>query len=164
MKPQRPSRPSSTASGTPALDADLADLIAGAIEPEPVDAATKARIKQKLLRRIAAETTERHLTLPEAGAGWQPFGDGLTIKVLFESAGVMSYLLRLAPGAGLPAHRHPIDEECVVIEGEVQIGSLRIGAGGFHLGRKDVLHDRLVSEHGALIYLRGAVPEAALAV
>ena len=76
----------------------------------------------------------------------------------------MSYLLRLAPGAALPAHRHPVDEECVVLEGEVQIGTLRVGAGGFHLGRKDVLHDRLCSAGGALIFLRGAIPEADLAV
>jgi hypothetical protein len=38
-----------------------------------------------------------------------------------------------------------------------------VAAGGFHLGRQGVLHDRLCSQDGALIYLRGAVPEAALA-
>jgi len=86
------------------------------------------------------------------------------IKVLHEAAGVMSYLLRLAPGASLPAHRHPVDEECVVLEGEVQIGSLRVAAGGFHLGRRDVLHERLESAGGALNFLRGAVPEANLAL
>ena len=146
------------------VDADLAEIISAAIEPEPVDDATRARIKRRLLRRIAADSTERHLTEPPRAAGWQPFGEGVSIKVLHEAGGIMSYLLRLAPGASLPAHRHPVDEECVVLEGEVQIGALRVVTGGFHLGRKDVLHDRLASEGGAVIFLRGAVPEASLAV
>lgn len=151
----------------PVLDADLIDSIGAALEPGPADAldpATQARIKRRLLQRIAAASTERHLTLADVAAGWQPFGAGVSLKVLHESGGVMSYLLRLAPGAALPAHRHPVDEECVVLEGEIRIGELRVRAGGFHLGRKDVLHDRLQTEAGALIYLRGAVPEATLAV
>jgi anti-sigma factor ChrR (cupin superfamily) len=146
---------------SPALDDDVVGLLAGAIDPEPLDAATQARIKRRLLQRIAADSTGRHLTLEPGADGWQPFGDGLSIKVLHEADGIMSYLLRLAPGAALPPHRHPVDEECVVLEGEVRIGDVRLGAGGFHLGRKDVLHDRLHSDGGAVIYLRGAVPEAA---
>jgi anti-sigma factor ChrR (cupin superfamily) len=64
----------------------------------------------------------------------------------------MSYLVRMAPGSMLPPHRHPIDEECVVVEGEVAIGDARLGAGGLHLGRRDVLHDRVRSDGGALVF------------
>lgn len=157
---------SPTAPGA-ALDADLVAALDALREPAPDPEADpeaergRERVRRRLLPRIAADSTERHLTLPAAGAGWQPFGAGLTIKVLNEADGVMSYLLRLAPGAALPPHRHPIDEECVVLEGEVCIGALRIGPGGYHLGRRDVLHDRLHSPGGALIFLRGAVPEPA---
>lgn len=149
----------------PVLDDALVEQLNEALaeDTEPLDAATQARIKQRVLRRIAADNTPRHAT-QQPEDGWQPFGEGVRIKVLHEADGVMSYLLRLAPGAGLPAHRHPVDEECVVLEGEVQIGSLRVAAGGFHLGRRGVLHDRLQSEGGALIYLRGAIPEPMLAL
>jgi anti-sigma factor ChrR (cupin superfamily) len=147
-----------------ALAPELVALLGAAIAPEPLAAASQARVRRRLLRRVAADSTDRHLTLAAGEGGWQPFGDGLTIKVLHESGGIMSYLLRLAPGAGLPAHRHPVDEECVVLEGEVRIGSLCLQGGGFHLGRQDVLHDDLHSPTGALIFLRGAVPEAALAL
>lgn len=149
----------------PVLDDALVEQLNEALAADaPLDAAAQARIKQRVLQRIAGENTPHHITHPPGEAGWQPFGDGVRIKVLHEADGIMSYLLRLAPGASLPAHRHPVDEECVVLEGEVQIGSLRVAAGGFHLGRKDVLHDKLQSAGGALIYLRGAVPEAALAL
>jgi anti-sigma factor ChrR (cupin superfamily) len=146
-----------------AIDADLLAQMDAALLPEPLDAGTQARIKQKLLRRIASSTTPQHLTVAAEDADWRPFGKGITIKVLHQAGDVMSYLLRLAPGAALAAHRHPVDEECVVLEGEVRVGDLCIAAGGFHLGRKDVLHDRLHSPGGALMFLRGAVPEPELA-
>lgn len=152
----------------PALDAKIVGLlgerIADSADAAPVDVQSIQRVKQSLLRRIAAGNTAAHLTV-QAGAGdWRPFGRGVQIKVLHEAAGVMSYLLRLQAGARLPAHRHPVDEECVVLEGEVQIGALRIAAGGFHLGRQDRLHDQLRSDAGALIFLRGAAPEPAQSV
>lgn len=46
----------------------------------------------------------------------------------------------------------------------VRIGTLVVGAGGFHLGAKDVLHETIVSVDGALPYLRGPVPTEALAI
>jgi anti-sigma factor ChrR (cupin superfamily) len=144
----------------PALPDDIAALLHGALAPEPAPAADAA-LKRRLLRAIAAEATPQHLTVPADGGDWHPFGPGLQRKVLHEADGIMSYLVRLAPGARLPAHRHPVDEECVVLEGEVQIGALRVAAGGFHLGRRDLPHDRLRSEGGALIFLRGATPEPA---
>lgn len=85
---------------------------------------------------------------------------GIERKVLHESGGVMSYLLKFAPGAVLPAHRHPVDEECVVIEGTLRIGDRLLPAGSFHMVRADVLDADSSSDEGALIYLRGASPRA----
>lgn len=150
--------------GEPALDADVLAWLDQAAAPEPADAAVQARVKQRVLRRIAAESTPRHLTVPAPEGPWQPFGPGVTMKVLHQEGACLSYLLRLEPGASLPAHRHPLDEECLVLEGEMHIGDLVISPGGYHLGRRGVLHDRLSSPGGALIFLRGAVPEAALAL
>ena len=141
-----------------ALDADIVDLLNGAVPPTPVDQAVLARVKRRVLARIAEEQASAHLTVRAEDGQWQPFGPGLTLKVLHEAGGVMSYLVRLAPGAVLPPHRHPMDEECVVLEGSLRIGGLEVGAGGFHLGRQDVLHMPIVSELGALIFLRGAAP------
>jgi anti-sigma factor ChrR (cupin superfamily) len=126
-------------------------------------AAADARLRQRVLRTIAAEATPSHRTVQpvDAAAPWQPWGPGLQIKVLHEADGVMSYLVRLAAGASLPPHRHPIDEECVVLEGTVNIGSLRVPAGGYHRGLRGLPHDALRSDEGAVIFLRGAVPDTA---
>ena len=161
-------KPRAAAGAAPVLDAAtlalLSEAIAEAVGAVQGDEIGRQRVKRRLLARIAEDQRSRHLTVQRDERGWQPFGDGLTIKVLHESGGIMSYLVRLAPGAALPAHRHPVDEECVVLEGALAIGSLELGPGGFHLGRQGVLHDRIVSPDGALIYLRGAIPDAVLLI
>lgn len=118
-------------------------------------------IRRRLLERVADADTS-HRTVDGAAGGWQPFLEGVDIKVLREHRGVMSYLLRLAPGAALPPHRHPLDEECLVLEGFLRIGSAAgIGPGSYHLAHAGALHATIGTESGATIFLRGAVPDAA---
>lgn len=124
-------------------------------------AATPAQaraIRRRLLERVA-DTEESHLTVPAGAHGWQPYGDGVQIKVLYENDGMLSYLLRLAPGARIDAHRHPADEECLVLEGVLKVGShTEVGPGGYHLARAGTLHAGIGTDTGATIFLRGAEP------
>jgi quercetin dioxygenase-like cupin family protein len=128
--------------------------------PTPEQARMARRIRQRLLERVA-DSDHSHLTVqPDAGL-WQPFADGVQIKVLHERDGILSYLLRLAPGATLPAHRHPMDEECVVLQGTLRVGThTEVGAGGWHLAHQGALHASLSTATGATVFLRGALPEA----
>ena len=117
-------------------------------------------IRRRLLGRVA-DTEERLFTVHANAPAWQDFSPGVQIQVLREHAGVLSYLLRLAPGASLPAHRHPLDEECVVLAGNLRVGSqLEVGPGGYHLAPQGALHAAISTRTGATIFLRGAVPEA----
>lgn len=117
-------------------------------------------MKRRLLERVAdADTT--HLTVQPDGSGWQPFLPGVDIRVLHEADGVLSYLLRLAPGACLPPHRHVLDEECLVLDGTLRVGShTEVPAGGYHLAHRGALHPTVSTDTGATIFLRGAVPQA----
>jgi len=145
----------------PMLDAALIDALAAEQAPEAVPPATSARIRHRVMDRIARAETS-NTTLHAQDGSWQPFKQGVDIKVLHEAQGVMSYLLRLAPGAVVDAHRHPMDEECVVLEGVVRIGDdLVVHAGGFHLAHRDSLHAPITSDAGATMYLRGASPHVA---
>ena len=47
---------SAAPSGTPVLDADVRAWLDHAVPPEPADMAAHARVKRRLLRRIAAES------------------------------------------------------------------------------------------------------------
>ncbi|MFO1326657.1 MAG: cupin domain-containing protein [Rubrivivax sp.] len=128
--------------------------------PVEVSPPTARAIKHRLLERVA-DSDCSHLTIGPDQGDWQPLLPGVMLKVLHEHEGVMSYLLRLAPGASLPAHRHPVDEECVVLDGSVRVGSrLQVDAGGYHLAHRGALHARLHTDTGATLFLRGAVPEA----
>ena len=161
MKPTR----SLPHSNLDALDADIALAISAAHVVEPAPPALVERVRQRVMASIAQDSTARHLTVKADDERWRAFAPGVDRKVLHLSEGIMSYLLRLAPGATLPAHRHPVDEECVVLEGTLRIGDdLELHAGGFHLGRKNVAHAPITSDHGAIIYLRGAEPTAELLI
>jgi quercetin dioxygenase-like cupin family protein len=140
----------------------LQDAFAAAHGADPVATTVAARVKRRLMARIAEGATPTHLTVQAAANTWQPFVPGVHIKVLNEADGIMSYLLRLAPGAQFAPHRHPIDEECVVLEGTLQIGTeLLVPAGGFHMARRDTVHATVSSVTGATIFLRGASPHPA---
>ena len=142
------------------LDDDLLEAIAADTVCEPVPAGLSSRVRHRLLERIS-QGESRHLTVQPSEDTWQAFQDGVMIKVLHEADGVMSYLLRLAPGACLPAHRHPQDEECVVVEGWLQVGTREaFGPGSYHRAHAGALHPTIRTETGATIFLRGAVPAA----
>lgn len=139
-----------------ALPGDDVDLDADAATATPARART---IRRRLLERVA-DTGEHLLTVDADEGDWQDFTDGVRIKVLHERDGELSYLLRLAPGATIPAHRHPLDEECVVLEGTLRVGThLEVGPGGWHLAPRGALHATIGTATGALIYLRGAIPD-----
>jgi quercetin dioxygenase-like cupin family protein len=158
MNPPDPLNPS--ADELVVLDADLLaefDLAHGADEV-PADVA--ARIKLRVFQRIA-EADRQIVAIAADSDTWKPFLPGVTIKVLHRTGDLMSYLLRMQPGSVLPAHRHPHEEECVVLEGSLHIGDLRLSAGGYLLVHEGVLHGELVAEaEGATLYLRGARPRA----
>lgn len=145
----------------PTLDADIVQALTAAQQPgDGGDAAALQRVRSRLMKRIAADSAPLHVTIAADAGSWQPFLPGIARKVLHEEGGVMSYLLKFAPGGVLPAHRHPMDEECVVLQGRLRIGDLVLGPGGFHRARSDVPHSDIVSDEGCVIYLRGASPRA----
>lgn len=123
--------------------------------PEPTRA-----IRRRLMERVA-DADRTHLTIDGDQGQWQPFREGVAIKLLREDGGTLSYLLRLARGATLPPHRHPCDEECIVLEGRLRVGTqIEIGPGGYHLAHGGALHATISTDTGATIFLRGAVPAA----
>jgi quercetin dioxygenase-like cupin family protein len=133
------------------------------LEPDsgaPPDASpSRARsIKRRLMDRVA-DADDSHLTIAAEEGDWKAFSKGVRIKVLNQRSGVLSYLLQMEPGATLPPHRHPMDEECIVLDGILQVGTrIEVGRGGYHLAHEGALHATVGTRSGATIFLRGAVP------
>ena len=73
--------------------------------------------------------------LATADMPWRPFAEapGVSFRVLktHPPGNGATLMLRFEPGAAYPAHRHPGGEEYFVLEGELQDGARRYGAGTY---------------------------------
>ncbi len=153
---------------TPAtMDDDLnfpptvAARMAEAVRDVPLDAMSERFLRSRLLSRVREHErgADTATVRPDDGE-WEKFSPRIRMKVLRREpdGSSMSYLLKLEPGAFLVPHRHHHDEECVVLEGEVTIGDLRVGPGTYHLAPRGKIHEPIRSEHGAVLYVRGQEP------
>ncbi|HVK15776.1 MAG TPA: cupin domain-containing protein [Fimbriiglobus sp.] len=64
-----------------------------------------------------------------------------------------SGLVRLEPGASYPAHAHDGPEECLVLEGDLTVGGVRMRAGDYQRVEPGTDHGEQRSEGGALLYI-----------
>jgi quercetin dioxygenase-like cupin family protein len=74
---------------------------------------------------------------------WRPSRfPGVSLKVLRrdEESGESASLVRLEPGASVPAHDHPAGEEVFVLEGDVRIGRHQMKAGDYLYTPPDAKH------------------------
>ena len=148
---------------TDALDADVAALLAEHHASVAVPAALKLRMRTAVLEKVAAESaclTPGFQTIRAAEGEWLHAVPGAAIKILHQSADspVVTYLARLEPGFEMPGHPHPYDEECIMLEGEMWLGDLHLKAGDYHFAAKGVLHGKLRTETGALVFQKGVLP------
>ena len=140
------------------LEMDVRQALDAALCPQGSgDSALLARVKARVLTAVTGKTGALHGTVRAEAGAWEPVSPGVERKLLWESGDSLSCMLRLAPGAVVAAHGHLLDEECVVLEGSLRIGSdLVLHVGDFHVGVHGVAHAETSSETGAMVYLRGA--------
>lgn len=129
------------------------------IEPAPPrKAALLARIIERVQRGEVPEEIhyQNTVTIRSTSGEWSKLAPGVHMKRLHRDGAARSFLLRLEPGSALPVHRHDADEECLVLEGEVFLGELRVAAGDYHLARGGTMHGQISSPRGALLFIRSA--------
>lgn len=131
--------------------------LAVALEPAPLPDGLLARIEAKVehLQGGARGTT----TIRAEAGEWQPMAEGVQMKLLSidRVAGRRSFLVRMVPGSRYGHHEHPQDEECIVLEGDLSFGDLRLSAGDYHLARAGVPHPAAVSQGGCLLFIAGGL-------
>lgn len=62
-------------------------------------------------------------------------------------------LMRLQPGAVYPCHPHDGPEECIVLEGEILVGDVRMKRGDYQRAEPGTDHIEQRSETGALLFI-----------
>ncbi len=110
-----------------------------------------------ILAALAAGETELPGTLTRrAGTGvWTELAPGVTYTVLFDDpiAKRRSMLVRALPGSIYDSHFHDAGyEECLVLEGDLSMGDLKLLAGDFHLAAKGSTHPPATTMSGCLLY------------
>lgn len=89
-------------------------------------------------------------------AGWTALLPGVMKRELWSDERVVSRFYRLEPGAEVPAHQHPLDEECMMLSGEVFLGDILLREGDYHFAPAASRHGAVYSDVGALLYVRAA--------
>jgi quercetin dioxygenase-like cupin family protein len=143
------------------LPADIRDRLLTDIVPVMPDARAAGALRSRILSRLEATRGGCTRTVYADQGEWRPLLPKVQIKVLHRQGDSLSYLVRMEPGAVVPPHEHPADEECLVLEGEIEFGDIVAHAGDYHMAPKGVLHGQTRSSKGGLMFVRGAIGELA---
>ena len=102
------------------------------------------------------ENAPDNRTVRPDGLTWEVFAPGIDRKVLHTdvAAGAQIVLYRVAPGTAFAAHGHLIAEECLVLEGEIEVDGVIARTGDVHIAFAATRHGVLTSRTGALLYIR----------
>ena len=106
-----------------------------------------------LRERLLSNLPHQGYSLLRAGDGaWIPFAaPGIYRRNLTPT----SFLLKLDPGASLPAHAHGHDEHCLVLEGDIYDDEHSLAAGDFEIRYAGSSHAEVRSRSGAVVYISG---------
>lgn len=144
-------------------DEEVFAELAKALKPIPPPSAKAARLRSRIMDKIADEkraSAARFLTM-RADEGWFELAPKIEKKVLNvdHEAGTESYLLRIQPGAVGPAHSHARAELCVVLQGEIDIGDFHLKAGDFHMASAGSAHGPASCQTNAIVFIQGAIED-----
>jgi anti-sigma factor ChrR (cupin superfamily) len=131
----------------PALKDRLLALISQTVESRSSDRAAAAALPKFTFRFVE-----------DGGFAATPY-PRLWAKVLHvdEARKQFSALIRLGPGGSYPAHSHDGPEECLVLEGELLVGGVRMKPGDFQRAEPGSEHVEQHSPGGALLFITAPI-------
>jgi quercetin dioxygenase-like cupin family protein len=132
------------------------DRLAGALRIGHSPIACNNSLRRSMLKRVlAAIPPPETRTVRAAAVAWNELAPGVTVKLLRVDEQNMTAYIRMAPGSVFGGHRHSQDEECLILEGEIFIGTHRLHAGDMHVAEAGTEHAMVTSPRGALMLVRG---------
>jgi quercetin dioxygenase-like cupin family protein len=133
------------------------DELAGSLRSRPPEPARREALRARVLDAARAAAPEGTATARGAEMPWIALAPKVEMKVLRRDAATrtQSVLLRVAAGGRIPGHRHTLEEEFIILEGECHVGSHRLGAGDAHIAAPGSWHDDITTQTGTLVFVRG---------
>jgi anti-sigma factor ChrR (cupin superfamily) len=115
-------------------------------------------LEERLALRIAQETGKQPVPPPASQWSepeWDQVAPGIECKLLAtdRERHRVSMLVRLAPGATYPTHRHAETEELYLLDGELWIDGRKLIPGDYNFGAPGTADDRVWSETGCTCIL-----------
>jgi quercetin dioxygenase-like cupin family protein len=150
-----------------ALDQALCGAIGQAIKPIELSHERRVAMRERIVSRLGAPAPQGTYTVRARDtAGWVAVDDKVSIKVLRMDRpnNNQTVLIRMLPGGVIVPHRHNEEEECLVIEGEIEIGSHLVVAGDMHIASPGAQHAPITTRTGALLMVRSEIPPATFAI
>jgi quercetin dioxygenase-like cupin family protein len=137
----------------------LEALLSAVKEVELTDAQRRS-LRERVLAAASDCAPALTETVRGASIDWQPAWEGVWIQVLRRDTArdLQVTLIRMEPGARVPGHGHRKEEECMILDGEVRIGSHPVRRGDFHFVHAGAFHPDITTTLGALLLVRSEIP------
>lgn len=123
----------------------------------PIDARRpSSSLWLRLADRIAQETGRAPAPTPSSTwdePPWREVAPGITCKVLATDSARVTMMVRLAPGAEYPPHRHAGVEELHLLDGELWIDGRKLVPGDYSRAEPGTRDDHVWSETGCMCVL-----------
>jgi quercetin dioxygenase-like cupin family protein len=143
-----------------ALDAAALTALTEAIRPAELSQSQRSSMRRKIAARIAPEQPVNTETVRAEAVQWQAVWPNVWVKMLRLEAtsNLQMVLFKIRPGGVVPAHVHTKEEECLVLEGEIFIGTHRVGEGDLHIAHSGAAHGDITTRTGATVLVRSEIP------
>jgi quercetin dioxygenase-like cupin family protein len=145
---------------TEALDPKIIAELASQASPVEPGHEAASRMRNKLFQRLHAAQPD-YLFVHSHEGDWVSIIQGVEVKILRQDADTRSMLIRMAPDTRLPAHAHDLDEESLVLEGEVTVQGVHCNAGDYHFAPAGKDHSQIETTTGCLLFVRGSTAQSA---
>lgn len=142
------------------LPDDTLAPLASALRPIELSSEQRDRMRKRVLREAGETAPAGTITVRRNDAQWKKIGQYIEVRELERDdyAGTHVSLVRMHPGATVPAHRHCKDELFFILEGECHIGTHRLQAGDMHTAQAGSDHDVITTKSGVLVLVHGEYP------
>lgn len=136
----------------------VADDLAYAAAPQAPPPAARERVLVRIASEAASGVVEQDGVRVVLGSqiAWQPTPlPGVEFKLLREDVvcGRRTRLIRMAPGAEYPKHRHQQMEEVVLLEGDLMVNGVLMRPGDYCTAEDTSVHQRVHSPSGCVFLI-----------